>query len=497
MIPKLSPLMLAALLGLTTLDSQAQTARAVLDHNARAMGGAKQLARITTRTVEGDLLRPRDGRTGLYTEITTAQGERFEELTLGQQILSDGFNGKSAWRRDESNAPATLTGDQALLAAAVALARNPRRIRSSSQKGMLPRLAGPESARGHQVFRIEFAGPPGVRRTVLIDCTTYLILEERFDAGRESEAILYDDYVAVDGVLEPRQMEFRQGGESWVATNIRVKYNEGSRLAAFNFPDSSSVPIANVAQLLQEAQENQARIDGILEDYAYTKTEQESDTDDQGRPKNIHEREYEVFYVKGWEIEKLTARDGKPLPPEEKAKEEDRVKRLILKYDASRPLSAAERAKKNENADELQIGAFLRASRFTHPRREHFRGEEVIVFEMEPNPQYEPRNATERLIQKVAGVMWVDDRTHQVVRLQARLDESAGIAGGLLGSIQKGSSAVFEQRLVNGEVWLPAYLEEHLFGRYLLFKKFRDDLVIRYGDYRKFRVETKTEVKPP
>jgi hypothetical protein len=86
--------------------------------------------------------------------------------------------------------------------------------------------------------------------------------------------------------------------------------------------------------------------------------------------------------------------------------------------------------------------------------------------------------------------MWVDEHARQVVRLEARLAKSAKIGGGLLGILDEGSAAIFEQSFVNHEVWLPSYVEMHLAGRYLLLKKYRENLMIRYHDYRKFRVET-------
>lgn len=117
--------------------------------------------------------------------------------------------------------------------------------------------------------------------------------------------------------------------------------------------------------------------------------------------------------------------------------------------------------------------------------------------DIEPNPGYHPRNLDERLVQKLEGTMWVDRRAHQVVRLQAHLSSTARIAGGLLGSVGQGSAAVFEQSLINNEVWLPSYLEEHLSGRFLLFKSYRRDFVIHYQGYKKYRVEVHSAIVSP
>ena len=258
---------------------------------------------------------------------------------------------------------------------------------------------------------------------------------------------------------------------------------------------SNSEPLPGIATLLAEVQANQRAIDEIRENYAYKKIEEETELGAKGEVKTKHGQVHEVFYVNGHEIQKLIARDGVTLSSAELEKEEQRVKKEVLKYTSSSPKQASRREQEEE--DELHISTFLRAAKFTHLRRETFRGQEVIAMEIEPNPGYHPQNLDERLVQKLEGTMWIDRRAHQVVRLEAHLSGTARIAGGLLGSVAQGSAATFEQSLVNNEVWLPAYLEEHLSGRFLLFKSYRKDFVIHYKDYAKFRVDVYNEIGSP
>ena len=152
---------------------------------------------------------------------------------------------------------------------------------------------------------------------------------------------------------------------------------------------------------------------------------------------------------------------------------------------------------KNEDKDEPGIEVFLRACQFVNPRRERFRGQDVLVFDFEPNPEFKPQKLAEKVVQKLAGVVWVDEKAHDVARLEAYFVGDVKIAGGLLASVQKGTSFVFEQAFINNEVWLPTYMEAHLGARVLLLKGFKMSEVIRYSDYKKFNVETlSTIVKP-
>lgn len=257
-------------------------------------------------------------------------------------------------------------------------------------------------------------------------------------------------------------------------------------------PVAVDEPLPDVATLLAEVKKNQKAIDKILENYTYTKLEEEVDLDSRGQIKSKHVREYEIFYVNGREVQKLVARDGRSLSPKEKDKELERVKKRVQEY-----TSAGSSRNEEYDEDELHISTFLRAARFTHPRRESFGGQPVFALDIEPNPGYHPQNLNERLVQNLEGTMLVDERAHQVVRLQARLSSTAKIAGGLMGSIERGSGAVFEQALVNNEVWLPSYLEEHFSGRGLLFWRYRIDFVVHYKEYKKFRVETYGEIGSP
>jgi hypothetical protein len=265
-------------------------------------------------------------------------------------------------------------------------------------------------------------------------------------------------------------------------------------LSASKSTVAESVPDA--LTLLAEVQRNQKQTEQILESYTYTKTEEDLSLDSHSQTKGKRTQQYEVFYVNGWEVQKLIAKDGKSLSPAEQEKEKERVRKLVRKYMASGPKDA-ESSRAKEDDDELHISTFLRAARFVHPRLEQFQGHDVIVFDIEPNPGYHAQNLNEKLVQRLVGVMWVDDRARQVVRLDARLADTARMGGGLLGSVQQGSAAVFEQSLINDEVWLPSYLEEHLSGRFLLFKNYREHLVIHYGEYKKFRVDTETTAVRP
>jgi len=139
----------------------------------------------------------------------------------------------------------------------------------------------------------------------------------------------------------------------------------------------------------------------------------------------------------------------------------------------------------------------LRACQFANPRRERFRGQDVLVFDFEPNPQFKPQKLEEKVVQKLAGVVWIDEKALSVARLQAYFVGDMKIAGGVLASVQKGTSLALEQAFINNEVWLPTYDEAHVGARVLMLKGLRLTRVTRYSDYKRFNVETLATIGKP
>jgi hypothetical protein len=196
-------------------------------------------------------------------------------------------------------------------------------------------------------------------------------------------------------------------------------------------------------------------------------------------------------------------KDGKPLSEQEQKKENDRVQKEIQdieKRDAKKDAKeekAKEEGKDKGSDDEPGIEIFLRASQFVNPRRERFRGQDVLVFDFEPNPEFKPHKLVEKVVHELAGVVWIDEKAHDVARLEAYFVGDFRFGGGVIANLQKGTSFVFEQAYINNEVWLPTYEEAHVGVRVLLVKAFKVNEVTRYSDYRKFNVDSISAIGKP
>jgi hypothetical protein len=478
----------------------AQDAGKIVEQYLKAAGGSRALSRIQTVTLEGTFTSD-DGKSGTYTLDTKLPNRYYSELLVGDKNLIEAYNGKSAWHQDAAGELGTLVGPEGMQLEAAAQFYNSHLLNLRKTKITLA-LVGHAQVRGKDALQLEITTATGVKRQVFVDPETHLIVKEAATVGGVEEEILYDDYRTVDGVKLPHKIELHRGSDKYDISVTRAAINGTVGERVFDFPIKSQVKLPDLKALFKEIDENQKAIDKIKENYAGSQSEEETEFESDGRVKKHEVNEYTFFYLDGNEITTLVKKDGKPLSDAEQKKENEKTQKRIEEHQKREAKKEAkeEKAKeegKNDEKDDPGIEVFLRACQFVNPRRERFRGQDVLVFDFEPNPEFKARKLVEKVAQKLAGVIWVDEKAHDVARLEAYFVGDMKIGGGLLANLQKGTSFVFEQAFINNEVWLPTYEEAHVGVRVLLVKGFKVNAVTRYSDYRKFNVETLSTVAKP
>lgn len=478
----------AALAGLGAVAAQAQalTAREVVKRHIQAAGGPKALRSVTSVRLGGTV-----NGGGEFLWQTKAPAAYYLEVRHGGTYAREGFGGKSAWREDPAAGARTLAGREEAQARATGAYRNGRFL-SCGRDRTRATLLGPATVEGRPAHVVELVEAAGVGRKVYFDAQTYLILKEEQDREGGLEETFFGDYRPVDGVLEPHRIRIRRGAVTLELAVQRVVHNSGVDAALFDFPRQDGAAWPDSSALLERVLDNQSKIEEARDDYTYTKTVNETETDDKGRITRRSERVYEVFHVGGKPVGKLVAQDGRPLSPNESRKEEQRVERSSR----DRRRKAGEEPEKDDD-EEVTASAMLRVSQLTNPRREPFRGRPALVFDFEPRKGEKARGRVESWIQKLVGHVWIDEDASRLVRLEAYVKDAIKIGGGLILALRPGSSFVFEQELVKGEVWLPSYGEVNAAGRFLLVKGLKVHQTQRFSDYRRFEVETSSEVQLP
>ncbi|MBZ5553791.1 MAG: hypothetical protein LAO21_13795 [Acidobacteriia bacterium] len=476
----------------------AQSPQRLVDDYIKALGGARALRSIANTTYAGKIVDHTTSETGSYRLQLKAPNRIYTEILWTKNRWSEGFNGKSAWRQDPASGLTTLTGPESTRLKTNASFRNDHLLSYKKEKTRL-RFLGRDEINGVSANVIEVTTRSGLKYTLCFDVKTSLLIAEKDSLSSESRELDFSDYRAVDGVKEPFRFSWKEGSNSYDVTLTEVTHNAAIDARLFDIPKVSSDPIPDIASLLAAVTANQKHLEEIVENYTYTEVSREIEVDKKGTLKDKSEEESEVFYVQGKEVKRLIKKNGQDLSAAEQKKEQDRVTKEIREIEErhKKEEEQEKQGKKKNDENEVTISTFLKVARFVNPRRERFRGQDVVVFDFEPKPGYKSQTRGENLVQKLVGVVWIDEHANQVVRLEARLSDSFKMAGGLLVTILPGSAFVFEQELVNNEVWLPSYAEVNLSGKFLLFKSVSANLVLHYSQYKKFNVETLSEIKSP
>jgi hypothetical protein len=480
---------------------RAQDAQKIVDQYIKAAGGSKALSKTATVIIEGTFHTP-DGKTGTYTLNTKLPNRYYSELVIGDVSLIEAYNGKSAWHRTTNGEFATLVGAEGAQLEAAGQYYNSHLVDAKKNK-LGVGFAATCKVRGRDALEIEATTMTGVKRHVFFDSQTHLIVKEDATIGGIDEQILYDDYRPVSGLKIPHRIELHRGAETYDITVTRAEVNGTVGERVFDFPKKSQVQLPDLKALFKQIDENQKAIDKLKENYAGTRSEEETEYDKTGKISKRELHEYTFFYLSGHEVSTLVKKNGQPLSAEEQKKENEKVQKEIqdiekrdAKKEAKEEKAKDEGIEKKED-DEVGIELFLRACQFVNPRRERFRGQDVLVFDFEPNPEFKPRKLAEKVVHELAGVVWIDEKARDVARLEAYFVGDFRFGGGVIANLQKGTSFSFEQAYINNEVWLPTYEEAHVGVRVFLVKAFKVNEVTRYSDYKRFNVESIAAIGKP
>ena len=249
---------------------------------------------------------------------------------------------------------------------------------------------------------------------------------------------------------------------------------------------SPQAPLPEIHALMREVQEHQKRLDQVRENYTYTSYQVIQDVGANGQVKKTETAEYEDFFVNGHVIERKVKANDKPLDEGAQRKETEKVTKLVEKAEKTprdKPLEGPS----------ITVGRLLEIMDVRNERRELYRGDPTIVFDFVGRKDAKTHGFAEDASKKLQGTLWINEADRQVAHLEVSFVENFRMVGGLVATVQKGSSFRFDQAKVNGEIWLPTGAEGTMQARVLLVKSLRQHFRERCYDYQRFKVEAQQE----
>jgi ribosomal protein L17 len=247
-----------------------------------------------------------------------------------------------------------------------------------------------------------------------------------------------------------------------------------------------------IRDLIRRAADQDLENDKRQRDYTYVEREQENKLDGKGQVASSESKTHDVMELYGEQVERLIAKDDKPLSSKDAAREEERIEKLI---DERKNESEDDRRKRleKEEKDREPAREFVKeitdAYNFRFAGMERLEGREVYVIDADPRPGYEPRRREAKLLPKFRFRVWIDKADEEWVKLDAECIDTVSV-GWFIARVHKGSRVLIEQTRVNDEVWLPKSVALKLDARILL-KGFNLDEDVSYRDYKKFRTDTR------
>jgi len=247
-----------------------------------------------------------------------------------------------------------------------------------------------------------------------------------------------------------------------------------------------------IRDLIRRSADNDLENDKKQRDYTYVERQEERHLDGKGQVKSTEIKTYDVMEIYGEQVQKLTAKDDKPLSDKDARKEDEKIQKFIDKRKNESDDDRRKRLEKEEK-DREEGRQFVKeiadAYNFKLVGIESLNGRENYVIDCDPRPGYQPHMKEARFLSKARGRVWIDKNDLQMKKLDVVFIDTVSF-GLFLARIHKGSRVVVENVRVNDEVWLQQRVAVKIDVRVALLKNYNVEVDVEDSNYKKFRSTT-------
>jgi len=265
-------------------------------------------------------------------------------------------------------------------------------------------------------------------------------------------------------------------------------------------------PLPDQESFLAETRKHLQTDSTLQSGYVYVETRRELKLDKGGRPREESVKVLESYpgFPGEERWERLIAEDGRPVPPEELARQDrerqqkanEMVQRLAK--DSSKELARQERElQKARREREEAVRDIYNVFEIRMIGRERVEEHDTIAFLLTPRRDAKPKTRAGEQIRHFSVRAWVSEDDHELVKLEAEAIDDLKFGFGVLARLHKGARLSFLRRKVNGEVWLPAVVSYHGSARVGLLVTLRRSGTLEFSGYRKYSVDTVEGFKTP
>lgn len=244
----------------------------------------------------------------------------------------------------------------------------------------------------------------------------------------------------------------------------------------------SAAPLPDVPTLMNQVREHQRQLEAVQENYTFHESDVIQTLNKDGSVKKTESEEYEIFFVNTHEVRRQTRKDGRELDPGQQKKEGERVAKYVVKAQQTPPGQAP------NGEVVVSVSKILAMVKVSSLRREMLDNRPTLAFDFVGDPHAKAHGIAEEAAKRMSGTVWIDEQDRQVRRLVARLDGNLHVGLGMI-SLGTGSNLVFDQKLVNNELWLPTSADVFVNARAFAVIGVRTKVHVIDSDYRKFHAD--------
>ena len=244
-------------------------------------------------------------------------------------------------------------------------------------------------------------------------------------------------------------------------------------------------------QLLLDVERNHRASEAANKDYTYHVHLEQQEVDRNGNVKKTITTDSESLTIDSVRVDRIVARDGKPLTPNEAQKESDHIDKEVAKAKERRAKLADKGQDTDSHGDEiLTVSRILELGTFSNPRRVDLNGRPTIVLDYTGDPNAKTHNESEKVFRDLVGTAWIDEQDRVLVHGEGHFPHDFKIGGGLVLNIHQGFSFDFSATHITGNIWLPATINAQGSARILLFDSINGHFHLVTSDYRKFHTNS-------
>ncbi len=168
-------------------------------------------------------------------------------------------------------------------------------------------------------------------------------------------------------------------------------------------------------------------------------------------------------------IARLIAINDKPLSPQERQADDERLNKLL------NDPQAREQKAKQQHEDDVRTRKMVRAlpDAFLYEPDGTTDGPRgpIVRLKFKPNPQFDPPSRELQVFQGMEGQMLIDPRAQRLVEINAKLFRDVNFGWGILGHLDKGGQFMVHQSDVTGnDDWEITAMKLNFDGKAVIFK---------------------------